>query len=808
MNPVLPIDQHLAEAVSALRAHGSLVLVAPPGSGKTTRVPPAILDSLEGGRVLVLQPRRVAARLVAERIAAERGVRLGEEVGYSVRFERRAGPDTRLEILTEGLLLRRLQEDPLLDGVRCVVLDEFHERSLHTDLALALLREVQQGLRPDLWLVAMSATMDAEPLAAWLGGCPIVRVEGQMFPVEMIYDSEPDERPIAARCAAAVRQMLPETGHTLVFLPGVREIEAVAAALGSLSDVELLQLHSRVPLESQARALAPSSRRKVVLSTNIAETSITFDGVRVVIDAGLVRVPWLDPAIGLERLETERVSAASAAQRAGRAGRTGPGRCRRLWTAGAQQRLAPAEAPEIERVDLCATALELRAWGVDPRQFAWFAAPPAASIERAESLLRRLGALGEGGLTPLGRTLAAMPVHPRLAAVVVEGHRRGCLRAAAGFAALASESDPGLEHGDVHERLRALDNPRGPWRLKQVRDQLVEVAQRALGRAPGERPPSDETLARVLLAGFPDRLGRRRGPASDRVRLVGGAGAVLLHPEQLGQEELLLAVELAAARRGERAEHRVTVAMPVLASWLTLRTERALTLDPERGVITATRRAMFEDLVLDERPDPEAPSAEALTALLSEAARAAPERALNLDDDARAFLERLRCLADWMPELELPTFEDLGPLIDELCVGRRSFAELRRVELVEEIRARLGFQKSRLLDEYAPQRLEVPSGAMARVSYTRGQSPVLSARIQQLFGMRETPRVAGGRVPVLVELLSPAQRPIQLTKDLASFWSNTYHEVRKEMRGRYPKWAWPEDPLVAIPEDRPRRRRD
>lgn len=825
----LPIDPVLPELVAALRASPAAVLVAPPGSGKTTRAPGALLDAgLAGqGRVVLLQPRRVAARLAARRIAEERGVEVGAEVGYRIRFEDRTSAATRIEILTEGMLVRRLAADPFLDGTGVVVLDEFHERSLDLDLALSMVREAQRAGRDDLKLLVMSATLDPGPLAAWLGDAPILRAEGRTYPVSLLYDPPgPDDRPLALRCAEAVRQVLVREaeGHVLVFLPGLGEIRAVQEQLDEvrgrgareLDGVEVLPLHSSLRGEEQDRALAPSARRKVVLSTNIAETSVTMPGVRAVVDTGLARVPRYDISLGLTRLELGRISVASADQRAGRAGRTGPGLCRRLWSVETQRQLLPMEQPEIARVDLAAAVLELRGWGADPASFPWFEAPSAASLSDAESLLRDLGATDASGLTALGRRLLALPLHPRLGRAVLAGLDEGCLEQAAAAAALASERDPwsgARDPLDLEERVhRLLDGRRGPpprdadrgaFRAAvQVTEQLIDAARR-LAPSPRRRGPT-EALARALLAAFPDRVGRRRSPGGERAVLVGGAGAVLDRAALASADELFLAVVLDAGERRVRAEQRVRAALPLQESWLPgLVEERVVVWDEARGGVLAKTQLRYHDLVLREAQSG-APDPEQAARLLAEVALADLDRALGADEDRDHLLARLRFLDRAMPALGLGERFDLRAWLPDLCWGLRSLADLRGLDWPAQIQARLTPAQRGALEQHAPARMAVPSGATVRLQYPDDGPPVLAARVQQLFGMRASPRLAGQ--PVLVHLLSPGGRPVQVTADLASFWANTYAEVRKDLRGRYPRHAWPEDPYTAIPEDRPRRR--
>ncbi len=821
--PRLPVDEALPAVLDALRRDGAVVVVAPPGAGKTTRVPPAVLDAgLAGaGKVVMLQPRRVAARASAARIAAERGVSLGAEVGYRVRFDDRTSATTRIEVLTEGLLTRRLQADPFLEDVGCVVLDELHERSLHADLALAMLAEVRQA-RDDLRLVVMSATLDPGPVADFLG-CAVVEAAGRAYPVEVAYDPAPlDGRP-AERAAAAALQALRDTadGHVLVFLPGVGEIERAAERLVG-APAQVLPLHGSLSADAQDRALAPSADRKIVLATNIAETSVTLEGVRVVVDTGLARVPRFDPAIGLTRLELGRISRASAEQRAGRAGRTGPGRCRRLWTEAEHRGLLDFEAPEIRRVDLSGAALEVLGWGAEPTTFGWFEAPPPAALAHADAVLRQVGARDDAGLTALGRTLLRLPLSPRLARVVVAGHAAGHQTAAATVAALAAERDlyrdppDHVGDSDLTLRLDALAahargrtppgvSRRAAAQVAKARDQLVRVAIGALGRPSADAPADEVTLARLLLAGFPDRVGRRRAPNGQRFRLASGAGARLDERSAVRHAELIVAVTLDGARRGERAEHRVRIATAIDAADLPTTTAVETRFDPEREAVTQVQVTRYLGLVLAEVPAGRAADAAQVARTLAEAVAVDPPRALALGADAAAFVDRLRWLAAADPTLDLPTLPELqpgaevSPLLEALCHGHRSFAGLRRLDLLRWLQGWLGHAVVQTADRLAPTHLPLPDGTRGRLTYTPGEPPVLAAQLQRLFGLTETPRVAGGKAPVLLHLLAPNQRPTQITADLASFWANGYPEVRKQLRGRYPKHRWPEDPLTAEP---------
>jgi len=831
----LPIDAALPALIDALQDRGAAVLVAPPGSGKTTRAPPALLEAglLGAGKLVLLQPRRVAARLAARRIAEELGAQVGGVVGYRVRFDDRTSSATRIEVVTEGLLTRRLAQDPLLSDVDMVILDEFHERSLHTDLGLALLAALRRELRPELRLLVMSATLDPGPVQRFLaderGPAPLIQAEGRTYPIAQRYLDRPLSQRLDQAVAQAVRAEAPRAGgHTLVFLPGVGEIDRVKALLEEQPPAdapEVLPLHGRLRPEEQDAALAPSARRKVVLSTNIAETSVTLEGVALVIDAGMERRPVAEPATGLVRLETQPIARDSADQRAGRAGRTGPGACLRLWTE-AEHRLRPASAAAaIHEEDLAGTLLLLLDMGEDPLRFPFFERPSPGAIAGGLSTLRAIGALDAAGITPLGREINRLPTHPRLGAVVVAGRATGCLRAAAAAAALCAERDPWPDKADrldLLERIALLDQPArrsgahpGAHReCAAVRDQLIAVA----GGAGGDRPSSDrpgpdfeDRVIQAILAGFPERLARRREGGLGRLLMANGSGAVLEPPEQVPGAELLMAVVLQAGRPGVHSEHRVRLAAPVRAGLLPVRRVTEARWDDDRRAVVVVERRMVGALVLSERVAPELqPPPAAAAALLEAAARRRPDRGLDL---ARlgALRGRLRLIQRHMPELGLPAVDEAGldALLPTLCFGRRSLDELARIDVEQALLGHLAWTLRAAIDAQAPTHLVVPTGSSLPLDYGDGEEPpVLAARIQQLFGLRQTPAVCSGRAPVRLHLLAPNGRPQQVTQDLMSFWREGYPEVRKELRGRYPKHPWPEDPLTAPPSDRARRRSD
>lgn len=830
----LPVDDILPELLAALGARANVVLEAPPGAGKTTRVPPALLDSglAANGRVVVLEPRRVAARAAARRIAEERGWSVGREVGWQIRFERKFDRDTRLLFLTEGVLVRRLQSDPYLDGIAAVVFDEFHERSLFADLSLALTRRVQRDARPDLRLIAMSATLDLAPLATFLDA-PVVRCTGRLFPVSIEYLERPEpDTALETLVARGIRGGIDSTaGDLLVFLPGVAEIRRAEAALAPLArerGVDIVTLYGDLPGDEQDRVLRPAARRRIILATNVAETSVTLDGVTGVIDSGLVKELAADPASGLERLSTIRISRASAEQRAGRAGRQAPGWCLRLWSEHEQRGLQDRSRPEIRRADLAWAALQLHAWGEnDLVRFPWFEAPEPAALERSEATLRALGALDSesGAITVLGRRIAELPLHPRLARLALEGEALGVGDAAALVAALLSERDtqrgalrapgPGSSESDLLDALDALHSAPssgGSSAVFRSRDQIRDIVRPRAGRARATNPrpgSPDERLRRAIAAAFLDRLCRRREPGSDRAVMVGGRGVRLARESAVRQAELFVAVEL-DDREGIRSEALVRRASAVEPAWLPEeRTSHGteLCFDASRERVVAVRRTRFENLVLEEKEIPIPDRGEA-SALLAERSAARLDRVLPQDDaEWEELVARLRFLHRHCPELELPAIDAprFAELLSPLSIDARSFEELRGAPWRETLLGTLSHAQRTALGREAPAELEVPSGSRIRVDYSDPARPVLAARIQELFGLGETPRLARGRVPVLLHLLAPNGRPQQVTDDLASFWNRTYPEVRKELAGRYPKHAWPLDPWSAQAERRPKR---
>jgi ATP-dependent helicase HrpB len=837
----LPIDPLLPQVVAALRARRRLVLRAAPGAGKTTRVPAALLDAGLAGdkQVVVLEPRRIATRAAAEYVAARRGGAVGGEVGYRVRFESRGDARTRLWFVTEGVLGRQLARDPYLEEVGVLVLDEFHERHLPGDVALALARELQETVRPDLALVVMSATLDTAALATYLGDAPVLTSEGRAFPVR-IEHADADPRPLAPRVATACSRLLAgddDGGDVLVFLPGaaaIRRVEAAIAPLAAAHGFDVVPLHGDLPLDAQRRALHRGRRRRVVLSTNVAETSLTVEGVTSVIDSGLALRAEYDPRRGVNAMRLARISRAAAEQRAGRAGRTAPGRCIRLWPAAEHAARLPRETPEIRRLELSATVLELRAWGArDIQAVGWLDPPRAGAVRQAERLLAALGALdAAGAVTDVGRALLAIAAPPRIGRVLVEARRLGLAAEGALLAALAAERD-------ILLAARALgDGDAAPWPdgdsdlllraelfAQAERDGfaaptcrrlgLDAAALRAVDRArrqfAGRPRPAAPTpaIGKAILAGFADRLCRRRAPGSNRAVMVGGTGVALDPRSVVRSAELFVAVDLDA---GAGADARVRIASAVKPAWLAelfpdaLQRDEVIELDAAQQRVVRRERERFHDLVLRERVSPDVDRA-AAGAVLAAAVRRDPAAAIGPNEEVRHLLDRLRFLARSMPELALPDVDALlADAVAALCDGRRSLAELRRADIAGAVVGLLSGAQRHALAREAPPRLTLPSGRGVAIAYGADKPPAAAARIQEVFGLAATPRLGGGRVPLVLELLAPNQRPVQITDDLASFWQRGYAEVRKQLRGRYPKHAWPEDPTTAEPTSRPRRR--
>jgi ATP-dependent helicase HrpB len=840
--PSLPIGPALGPLSEALSGHRRVLLHAPPGAGKSTLVPIALLDSawLAGSKILMLEPRRIATRAVATRIAQLLGEEVGGTVGFRTRLETRVSRPTRIEVVTEGILTRMLQSDASLEGIGCVIFDEFHERSLNADLGLALSIESQENLREDLRLLVMSATLDLEPLAALLRDAPLIAAEGRAHHVATHYVARRPEMALELQTAQVLRASLGrDPGDILCFLPGAAEIRRVHRALeegGLDAGVRVLPLYGDLPAAEQDAALRPGAGggRKIVLATSIAETSLTIEGIRIVVDAGLRRYSEFDPATGMSKLVTGKVSQAAADQRRGRAGRLSDGVCYRLWSEGSQASLATHTPPEILSADLAPLALELSLWGAaDAARLRWLDPPPVAPLAQARDLLRSLDAIDESNhITAHGRNMALMGAHPRLAHLLLKGRDLGAARIACDLAAVLSERDllrasPGARDVDLRLRLGVLKGESGslPSGLTVEGRALREATrasaawQRMLGAAKGSIPagggPAVSDPAGLLAAwAYPDRIGRARD-STGRYLLANGRGARFGEPQALAKSEFIVAAELDGADR----EARIFLAAPIdradleryFGEHIELREE--ILWDAREQAVRARRERRLGALVLDSEElrgtDPAAVARAALEGLRSLGASALPWSRELRQWQARVALMRTHAVpsADPWPDLSdenlMATLDEWAPPWMDGLVRRDHFA---RLDLAGALHSRLSYAQKALLDREAPTHFVVPSGSRIPIDYLDGDVPTLSVRLQEVFGLRQTPAVAAGKLPLLLKLLSPAGRPVQITRDLTSFWDRGYHEVRKDLKGRYPKHYWPDDPHTAQPTRRARPR--
>lgn len=898
---VLPIDHVLGSILAGLRNAGAVVLKAPPGAGKTTGVPLAMLETDPPiGRLWLAQPRRLAARAAAARLASLRGTSVGQEVGYQVRFDRRWGKASRIVAVTTGVLLRRLQADPFLEGIDAVALDEFHERSLEADLALGMLHRLRQTVRPDLKLLVMSATLDPQPIADFLSasephdsasagnlfseisGDPaqpiapaetsvnrsdarvtVVRSEGRSFPVDVRYSKVLTRAPIEQQVADVLPAALSASrGDVLVFLPGVGEIRRTErqilatmghgggsksrgggkqSAGGPSGNLEIMTLFGDMSPAAQDRVLQPQKQRKVVLATNVAETSVTIPGVTAVIDSGQARVLRYDPRVGLPKLEIEPISRASAAQRAGRAGRTEAGICFRLWPQATHRARPERDTPEVLRSDLAGAVLQLAGWGEsDVLSFPWLDPPPEAAVATAKELLRELGAIESGGptemrVTELGRRMLTFPVHPRLARLLIAGEHEGVAGRAAIVAAMLSERDPfrgrpagrsgkslvnthpnrvprsarsiSCGRSDVVDRLTRLeayvegvDDPAiqhaAAKQIFRVAEQLGTLVDGGVGPQHHTGEAADEAIMRALLAAYPDRLARRRAPGSDRAITAGGQGVRLMRESQTREGEFFVCVDVQQAT----GDAKVRSASAVHREWLDpsrMQEVDEVFFHPTLQQVTARHRTYWNGLMLAETPTDRVDESAAQDLLYEQALRQWQKVFPADDAEINNLIARIGCLSDWMPEVRWPSVDEkaLREICYQLCRGRRSIDALREAPWRDYVLGLLSYEQQQQLERFAPPTVTLPSGNRHRIRYELGKPPILAVRLQELFGWRETPRVADGRVPLQLHLLAPNQRPQQITDDLHSFWVNTYPQVRKDLRGRYPKHHWPEDPL-------------
>jgi ATP-dependent helicase HrpB len=836
----LPVKKAIPALSAALAEHTSAVLCAPPGSGKTTLVPLELLQDewLAGRKILLLEPRRLAARAAAGRMACLLGEQVGQRVGYAIRLDRKVSADTRIEVVTEGILTRRLQEQPELADVGLVVFDEFHEHNLQTDLGLALALDVQQGLREDLRLLVMSATLDTERVSELLGGAPVIEAQGRSYPVTLHYLGQPpDRRRIAEQTAVASLQAYREqAGDLLVFLPGMREIHETASILsqrlkGQAQPPLLAPLYGDLPKAEQDRALSPDpqGRRRIVLTTSIAETSLTIEGVTTVVDSGWSRLPQFLPGLGLTRLVTLPVSRAAADQRAGRAGRLGPGFCYRLWPESQHSRLPAVHRPEISQADLAPLVLELARWGVsDASQLSWAEAPPKPAYEQARELLQRLGALdSRHRLTRLGRDMSRLPLHPRLAHMLLrsgEGQRRQVCD----LAALLSERDilsrtaGSAWSVDVGLRLRLLQT----WREQRAKTPVTSlnpVACRQVDRLSRDWSKRLRVVAHAechnalsqaqsLALAYPDRIAQQTGHA--RFRLVSGRAVRLAEDDPLAAAEFLVAAQLDIGEKEGWVRLAAPIALQELRDLPDLQIEQQAQVywDSAARRVRAQKLESLGALVLSRQPLHDA-DAQALRGALLQGIAEQGLDVLPWSKGLRSWQARLCWLRAALPEGGLPDLSDswlLGHLeewLEPWLEGVTQLSQLQRLDLDGMLRSRLSWEQQQLIEQEAPSHLRVPSGSRIPLVYTPGEAPILAVRLQELFGLAETPRVGRGRVPVMLHLLSPAQRPMQITDDLGGFWRRTYAEVKKELKGRYPKHYWPDDPLQAVATARARPRR-
>ncbi len=796
----LPIAEIADEVTAALERHSRLVVTAPPGAGKSTLLPLALLERIPEGKILMLEPRRIAARQVAERIADMLGEKVGQTVGYRVRFDTRVSQATRIEVITEGILERMLIADPTLDGVEAVIFDEFHERSLSSDLALALTREIQGVIRPDLRIMVMSATIEAEPICKKLNALHIDS-PGKRFDVSIIHEENFDFRDCTAAVAAAVRKAFRNhDGNILAFLPGQAEILKCKELLSGIADqADVLTLYGMMSPEEQRRVLLPSpaGRRKIVLASPIAETSLTIEGISVVVDSGLYRTPVFEPSTGLSRLTTARISMDMATQRTGRAGRLSEGVCYRLWSKATESRMQDTRTPEIEASDLSAMLLTVAAWGeTDPMRLPWISVPPVGHIANGSALLKLLGATDDvGHLTDKGKRIAQLPCHPRIASMLTEAG--GMKALACDIAALLEEKDPLNDESDadISTRLELLDRYRKSKLSPQWRRiDNIAAQYRRLVKAPlGATLPASEDIGRLVATAYPERIAMRTD--SGHYRLAQGGKTASLHPsDDLARHEFL-----AIASMGSR----IFLAAPVdkeylmsLGKWV-----ENVTWNSREGKAIAREELRLGLLTLATRPLKG--DARQLTA--TAIAAAAPKEGLTMfdfDDDVQGLQLRIAVVASWHPELQLPDvsteslLDKAGEWLPMYIGDASTVQELRKIDMKSVITGQLSYEQQQALDRIAPSHIKLPSGRNARIQYRRGaEAPIVSARIQDCFGLLSTPRLDDGKRKVAMELLSPGFKPVQLTQDLEGFWRETYYEVRKELRRRYPKHRWPDDPL-------------
>jgi ATP-dependent helicase HrpB len=840
----LPIFELEHAIVASLRAHSRLILQAPTGSGKSTQVPQILLDHgiLGDGEIVVLQPRRLATRMLAARVASERECRLGDEVGYQIRFDRVVSSATRIRFVTEGVLLRQLLQDPHLKGVTAIIFDEFHERHLYGDITLARALDLQQASRPDLKLIVMSATLDTAHLDTFLAPCATLRSEGRAYPVDIEYiprPYRPEDVPVWDVAADELERLAPQTeGDVLIFMPGAYEIHRTIDAVRHSrvgDEFVVVPLHGELPVAEQDAALAAYGKRKVVVSTNVAETSLTIDGVRVVIDSGLARIARYDPYRGINTLLVEKISRASSDQRAGRAGRTAPGIALRLWTEREHLDRPPQELPEVRRLDLAEVVLTLKASGVeDIAAFRWLEPPDARALDRAETLLRDLGALHEptGQITPVGRRMLAFPVHPRYARMFLEADQRGCVRAIALISALSQgrgllrrpegrqmEQDRAdllgeKEASDFLILMRAFRfaeqsnyNPQKCRRLgingaaareaAQTCEQFLRIAKDEKLDLKSEGV-TDEAIQRSILAGFSDQVAMRIDAGTLRCNLVHGRRGVLARESVVHHGTLLVASDV---REIQSKDGELTVLLNMATAieepWLrellpdAFRTEEKVVFDPIQRRVVARRQSFFRDLLLKAEVSEKAPREQAAQ-VLADAVVAGSCVLVHWDHAVEQWITRLNRLREWMPELDLPEIGDSArrTLIEQICDGASTYKEIKERQVWPIVKSWLSQMQQDLVDKFAPERIALPNGKKWKITYDPKNAPFIAARIQELYGVEGSLSIAAGRVPLVIQVLAPNQRPVQVTQNLSTFWKEAYPKLKQELQRKYPRHEW------------------
>lgn len=842
--PDLPIYEIEQQLLDVLKNHKRLVLTAPTGSGKSTQVPQMLLDGglLGDGQVAVLQPRRLPTRMLATWVAQARNVKLGAEVGYQMRLDNVTSAATRICYVTEGILLRRMLADRQLNGISAVLFDEFHERHLYGDITLARALQIQASTRPDLIIVVMSATLDVDSVEKYLQPCAVLSSEGRAFPVDVEYIANPaGDRPVWEVAVRELQRLVRDhpQGDALIFMPGAyeiaRTIQAAQTALGA--QFVVLPLHGELPPKEQDAAVARYDRRKVVVATNVAETSLTIDGVRLVIDSGLARMPRFDPYRGINTLLIEKISRAAADQRGGRAGRTAPGHCLRLWTAHEHQGRAAQEIPEVKRLDLAEVILTLKASGVtDVKSFRWLESPEPRALERAETLLNDLDAVDEasGEITTLGRRMLAFPAHPRYARMLLAAQEYGCVRQVALIAALTQGRDllmrrPNDQVNEARDEILAQESESDffvlmrAWRYAErggfnpdhcrrvginaqaarqvgpLLEQFLRIAAEE-GLDTKEKPTSNDTVQRCILLGFPDQLARRLDPGSLRCALVHNRSGTLAR-ESVVRAPLLVVSEVREVESGGGRDRNLNVvlnlATAIKPDWLRelfpthFSERRDVVLDPALRRVVCRQETRFRDLVLEQKLAESLPGDEAAAILAREVAagRCVLE---NWDEAVEQWILRVNRLRHWMPDLELPAIEadDRSIMIEHICHGAFSYADIRNRPVLPVVKSWLSHQQQRWIDEYAPERIELPRGRKVKVNYTSDAPPTIAARIQDLYGIKDGLWIAQRRVPVRIQVLAPSNRPVQVTENLADFWRNTYPQLKNQLQRRYPKHEW------------------